>query len=349
MINKEEVLGLFKDKARKDIVNMFFEKIVLQKDEKKLFEFKNIFFKEHVIPLLNELKNILPDEKKAYGISINELKIELNKIFDDFQENFLIDIETNSRFPPLINSIGMEDGGINLIDKTIYEIVRFFNKLGFDLINGDEFVTSDDNFGILNIDENHPAREDHDSFYIDKNHLLRSHCTATIAKFVKDDKREEIKIISAGNVYRKDEDDATHSHQFNQLDFVWLRKDLSIKNLKWIINEFLTSIFNIEDLKTRYRPSHFPFTEPSFEVDIACFKCNSIGCNVCQQSGWIEILGAGIFCPNVLSQIQINEKIVGIAFGLGIDRIVMIKYGIKDIRYLYNNDFRLLKQYKGNF
>lgn len=349
MIKKEEILNLFKDEAKKKIVTMFYDQIILQTDEKKLFEFKNIFFKDHVNPLLMELKNIPVDEKKNYGISINELKLALNQIFDSFQETFSQEDNYTADFLPIIDSPGMQDGGINLIDKTIYDIVEFFNKLGFDLINGDEIVTTTDNFGILNIDEHHPARENHDSFYIDRNNLLRSHCTAATAKFMKTDSREEIKIISTGNVYRKDEDDATHSHQFNQLDLVWMRKDLSIRNLKWIINQFLASIFNIENLKTRYRLSHFPFTEPSFEVDIACFKCNSLGCNVCKQSGWIEILGAGIFHPNVLSAIKIDEKIIGLAFGLGIDRIVMIKYGIKDIRYIYNNDFRLLKQFKGNF
>ena len=349
MFNKDDILSLFKDDKKKNIILLFIEEISILKDEKKLFEFKNIFFKNHVNPLLMELKNIPIDQKKNHGIDINNLKIELNKIFDYFQEKFSLKQSFDASFPPLISSNGMEDGGINLIDRTIYDIIKFFNKLGFDLINGDELVSVEDNFSILNIDENHPAREDHDSFYISKKHLLRSHCTAATAKFIKVDKREEIKIISIGNVYRKDEDDATHSHQFNQLDLVWLRKDLSIKNLKWIVNEFLSSIFNIKNLKTRYRPSHFPFTEPSFEVDIACFKCNSLGCNICKQSGWIEILGAGIFHPNVLLAINVEEKNIGLAFGLGIDRIVMIKYGIKDIRYLYNNDFRVLKQFKGNF
>lgn len=332
----------------KEIILIFEGELKNEKDEKKLFELKNIFFKKHINPLISKIRDVPNDQKKEYGILTNQLKNKIEEKFTEILNQSIPEDSRTSKVPPMINSTGIKCGGINLIDKTIREINHFFSKLGFDILEGDEVTEGKYNFDALNIDENHPARAEHDSFYVDDNQLLRSHCTAATAKFMENSKSEEIKIISSGNVYRKDDDDATHSHQFNQVDLVWIGKYLSIKNLKWLVNSFLSEIFNIKNLETRYRLSYFPFTEPSFEVDIKCFNCDAQGCNICKSSGWIEILGAGIFHPNVISVAKLDKSMIGLAAGIGIDRIVMIKYGINDIRHLYNNDFKLLKQFKGN-
>ncbi|MGL5630362.1 MAG: phenylalanine--tRNA ligase subunit alpha [Mycoplasmoidaceae bacterium] len=334
---------------KKEIILSFKEYIKEAKDQKDLQTKKNIFLKNNIIPLVKNIKNIDIKLRKNFGQEINDIKEELEKIYEDYFKLKSIDDTFFPEYPLIIPTKILVSGANNLIDQTIIEICDFFANLGFNLINGDDITTKNYNFDFLNVPENHPARDDHDSFYIDDNKLLRSHCTAETAKLIYQNQDDEIKIISLGNVYRNDEDDATHSHQFNQVDMVWLRKDLSIKNLKWLVDKFLAHIFKIQNLKTRYRLSYFPFTEPSFEVDIECFKCHANGCNICKKSGWVEILGAGIFHPNVINNLKVKKEMIGLAFGIGIDRIIMIKYGITDIRYLYNNDFRLLKQIKNIF
>ncbi|MGL5591463.1 MAG: phenylalanine--tRNA ligase subunit alpha [Mycoplasmoidaceae bacterium] len=318
-------------------------------NEKKLAEEKNIFNKKHIAPIYGQIKDKSPEEKKDFGKRINDLKIEIDKIFDDqlkrIKDQYINSLR--SEFDPLLEVNDLLLGGINPIDASINVINNFFKVLNFEIVSGDEISLTKYNFDNLNMDENHAARDEHDTFFINNNTVLRTHCTSVSAKMIENNKDEEIKVISYGNVYRKDEDDATHSHQFNQLDIIWIRKDLNISNLKWLINNFLKYFFNNYNIKTKYRLSYFPFTEPSFEVDMSCFKCDGKGCNICKGTGWIEVLGSGIFNPKVIYKANMSEDMIGLAAGIGIDRLTMLKYGINDIRYLYNNDFRVLSKFKG--
>ncbi|MGL4616635.1 MAG: phenylalanine--tRNA ligase subunit alpha [Mycoplasmoidaceae bacterium] len=318
-------------------------------NEKKLAEEKNIFNKNHIAPIYGQIKDKNPEEKKDFGKKINDLKIEVDKIFED-QLKIIKEQHINSlksEFDPLLDVNDLLFGGINPIDASINLINNFFKVLNFEIVSGTEISLTKYNFDNLNMDENHAARDEHDTFFINKNVVLRTHCTSAISMIIENNKNDEIKVISYGNVYRKDEDDATHSHQFNQLDIVWIGKNLNISNLKWLINSFLKYFFDNEKIKTNYRLSYFPFTEPSFEVDMSCFKCDGKGCNICKETGWIEVLGSGIFNPKVIYKANLSEDMIGLAAGIGIDRLTMLKYGINDIRYLYNNDFRILSKFKG--
>lgn len=332
----------------KDLINEFTMTINDSSDEKKLYEIKNIFIKNKLTPLYSKLKEIPNEQKKDFGQKLNELKNEINNIFEEKIKNINLELSNNicSDFNPLINVSVSKVGGVNPINQVINDINLFFRKYNFEIIDGDEVIETKYNFDNLNINEGHPARNYKDTFYINKNKLLRTHCTSVSSKKIENSKSKEIKMISYGNVYRKDDDDATHSHQFNQVDIIWVKKGLNLSNLKWIVEEFLKFIFKKEILKTRYRLSYFPFTEPSFEVDMSCIKCEGKGCNICKQTGWIEILGAGIFHKEVIKKANLDREMVGLAAGVGIDRIAMLKYGINDIRLIYNNDFRVLNWFK---
>lgn len=340
-------IKLFQNMLEKEI-NIFIESIKKIENKKIIIEIKNKFLKDYFIPLYDNLRKSDADQKKTQGLLINELKKKIETIVSERMEE--ISISANENYLPdfdiWLPSDNLRTGHSNPIEIIIEKLNNFFLALSFQIVNGDEIVSDKYNFTRLNIKDDHPARDIGDSFFISKNTLLRTHCTAVTSKVIDNSKAQEIKIISFGNVYRKDDDDATHSHQFTQLDLVWIKEGLSISNLKWLIDSLLKYLFD-ESINTRYRLSYFPFTEPSFEVDISCSKCNSLGCNICKKSGWIEILGAGILHPNVISAANIDKKLVGIAAGIGIDRLAMLKYGITDIRDIYNNNFRLLEQFRG--
>lgn len=336
--NKKKIIELLKEKI-KDVNNV---NVLVQE--------KNIFNKNFLTPLYSKIKSLSNDDKKIFGTKLNELKNEIDEIcekkINDINKKQISLIK--AEYDLMIPVDSLQSGSVNPIQIVANDIMNFFKKFNFEIVFGDEVTSVKYNFDNLNIQMSHPARSYSDTFYIDDKTLLRVHCTAVTAKMLeKNNQKSEIKVVSFGNVYRKDDDDATHSHQFNQIDFVWVNSNMSISNLKWLIDELLKYLFN-EKIKTRYRLSHFPFTEPSMEVDISCFMCDSKGCSVCKKSGWIEILGAGLLHPSVLASAEINpEKYSGIAAGFGLDRIAMLKYGISDIRYIYENDFRVLSQFRG--
>ena len=335
MINHDEIIENFK------------EMLARQTKVSSLIENKNIFHKQFIQPFYEKLKSLPNESKKDFGNQINTLKIALENLFsqkkieleniEDSKAN-VVDYDLN------INTFNLSKGTQSIISIVTNDIIAYFKNLNFEIVEDSEIVTIDENMNWLNIDETHPVRDPKDTFYIDKNLLLRTHCTAITAKAIHNHDKE-IKILSYGNVYRNDDDDMTHSHQFNQIDIVWIKDGLTINHLKSIIDNMLKWIFN-DDIKTRYRLSFFPFTEPSFEVDISCFNCHGKGCEICKHSGWIEILGAGMLHPNVFKAANITSFQNGIAAGLGIERIAMLKYGIKNIRDIYNNDFRLVEQIK---
>jgi len=336
-------------KEREKLIQEYIDLINKQDSIQKLIENKNIWTKKNVQPLYQLLKTLPADQKKAAGLEINEFNNAINLIFEKAKAELEAKLESLGNEVKYDIDIDTAEG-FAVGTKTILSIVQddiinYFRQLNFEIVEGDEVTTIDYNMDKLNIDKYHPARDPKDTFYIDKVRMLRTHCTATTAEKIENQDRE-IKVLSYGNVYRNDDDDLTHSHQFSQIDIVWVKKDLSINHLKSIIDGLLKHIFG-EQIKTRYRLSFFPFTEPSFEVDISCFNCGGKGCPTCKHTGWIEILGAGILHRNVLKAANIKSINTGLAAGIGIERIAMLKYGIKDIRDIYNNDFRLTNQLKG--
>lgn len=216
--------------------------------------------------------------------------------------------------------------------------------MGFVIEEGPDIDTEYYNFEALNIFKDHPARSEQDTFYIDDDHVLRTH-TSTIQIRTMENKKPPIKIIAPGRVYRSDELDATHSPIFYQMEGLVVDKNINMAHLKFTLNKFIKLMFGSE-IKTKFRAHHFPFTEPSAEMDVSCFACKGIGCSICKNSGYIEILGCGMVHPDVLRRCDIDpEEYSGFAFGFGIDRMVMLKYGIEDIRLLYESNLKFLSQF----
>lgn len=327
------------ENLRKDLNDISNDKLVI--------ECRNIFIKKYLSPLYDELKIAPNDQKKDLGLTINLFKQRINETTNLRLQEIQTELESANHvvnYDMFLDSANFTKGGLTPITLMINEVISFFKKMNFKIDSGDEVVRSIDNFDKLNISKDHPARQGNDSFYIDDYYMLRTHCTATTAKVIENNKSKDIRVLSFGNVFRKDDDDATHSHQFNQIDIVWVKEGLSLQNLKWLIHEMLKHLFGSK-IQTRFRLSYFPFTEPSFEVDMTCPYCGGKGCAICKQTGMIELLGAGMLHANVMKAANISIK-TGLAAGIGIDRLAMIKYGIRDIRDLYSNDFRVLNQFK---
>lgn len=238
-------------------------------------------------------------------------------------------------------------GNHHPITAVIEEIEDLFLGMGYSVEEGPEVETDYYNFEALNLPKGHPARDMQDSFYITEETLLRTHTSPVQARTMQKYKGQgPVKIICPGKVYRRDNDDATHSHQFTQIEGLVIDENISMSDLKGTLEVFAKKMFG-EDREIRLRPSFFPFTEPSVEIDVSCFACGGHGCNVCKGTGWIEILGAGMVHPNVLEMAGFDsKKYSGFAFGMGPERIAMLKYGIDDIRHYYTNDVRFLKQFK---
>ncbi len=316
----------------------------------QIIETKNIFIKKNINPLVEELnkeKNI--QNKKELGIKINSFKKEIEEItkeaisnFSFVKKEFLNSNMDKTSFVHLYNQ-----GKRNILVTLANDINYFFNKIDFKFIHGNEILSLEENFFNLNFSFDHPSLSKNETFYLDENKILRTHCTpATYGEIYKNSNVEELKVMTIGTVFRRDEDDATHTHQFSQLDFIWMKENLNLANLKWIIDSFLEFIFE-RKIVSRYRLSNFAFTSPSFEVDVKCWNCKeNRKCNVCKDSGWIEILGSGMVHRNVLDKAGVNKKMECIAAGIGIERIAMIKYNISDIRNIYINDIDMFRQIK---
>lgn len=307
--------------------------------------------------LINEqmqnLKN--SDNKKEIGKHINELKTEISEAINNLQKEFN---ETRrdqklkeSEVDVTLNISQKDFGKQNILIKTQRDVEDTFRKLGFEVALGQEVETDYYNFEALNLKEDHPARDMQDSFYINPKTLLRTHTSNIQSRVLEANDDKEIKIICPGKVYRRDDDDATHSHQFTQLEgLVVVKKGseytASLKDLKQMLTYFVREIFEENNLNIRLRPSFFPFTEPSVEVDVSCSHCQGKGCSFCKSTGWIEILGAGIINPHVLDiSGYSSEEYTGYAFGLGLERIALLKHSITDIRLLYQNSAAFINQF----
>ncbi|MBP5467291.1 MAG: phenylalanine--tRNA ligase subunit alpha, partial [Clostridia bacterium] len=278
---------------------------------------------------------------------VNDLKEEVSAFFEK-KERELKAAETERKFRKEAVDITLpgkmpEIGNLHPLNIVKNKIIDAFTGLGFEIFEGPEIDTDYYCFQALNIPKDHPARDMQDTFYINDNVLLRPHTSPGQVRTM-ENKKPPIKILSPGRVYRAD-DDASHSPMFHQIEGLVVDKGVSLCDLKGLLDEFVKTIFD-GDTKTRFRPSYFPFTEPSVEVDVSCCKCGGKGCSLCKNTGWIEILGAGVVNKKVLEMSGIDSDVYsGLAFGLGIERITMIKYGISDIRTLFENNVSFLKQF----
>ena len=279
--------------------------------------------------IMANMRNLTVEERKEIGMISNQYKTELSEAFDAKLAE-LNDAEINAR----------------LLNQTIMELEDLFIGMGYEIAEGPEIETDEYCFEKLNLPKGHPARDMQDTFYIDPEHLLRSQTSPVQARTMEKKGGAPIKIVCPGKVYRRDADDATHSHQFMQFEGLVLGEDISLANLKGALLEIAKKMFG-QNNKIRLRPSFFPFTEPSVEVDVSCSRCGGKGCPTCKGVGWIEVLGAGMVNDNVLRMSGYDpEHIQGFAFGVGIERVAMLKYGIDDIRNFYTNDLRFLHQFK---
>jgi phenylalanyl-tRNA synthetase alpha chain len=239
---------------------------------------------------------------------------------------------------------GQATGGLHPVTMTLQRIEKLFSQLGFEVAEGPEIEDDYHNFEALNIPESHPARAMHDTFYFDEHTVLRTHTSPVQIRVMKE-KKPPLRVIAPGRVYRCDSD-LTHTPMFHQIEGLLVDEDVSFAQLKGILDEFLRRFFERE-LAVRFRPSYFPFTEPSAEADIQCVHCNGAGCRVCSHTGWLEILGCGMVHPNVFKHVDVDsEKYTGMAFGIGVERLAMLRYGVNDLRLYFENDLRFLEQFR---
>ncbi|MEN8129203.1 MAG: phenylalanine--tRNA ligase subunit alpha [Pseudomonadota bacterium] len=239
---------------------------------------------------------------------------------------------------------GQHSGGLHPVTQTLQRIEDLFSQLGFEVIEGPEIEDDYHNFEALNIPAHHPARAMHDTFYFDDRTLLRTH-TSPVQVRAMEASKPPLRIIAPGRVYRCDSD-LTHSPMFHQVEGLLVDEEVSFADLKVVIDQFLKAFFERKDLKTRFRPSYFPFTEPSAEVDILCVMCAGEGCRVCSHTGWLEVMGCGMVHPQVFAYVDIdNEQFTGYAFGVGVERLAMLRYGVSDLRLFFENDLRFLRQF----
>ena len=301
--------------------------------------------------LLANLGKLSIEEKKKQGPIINSLKQEVTKIFDEKNKEIELKILNeklkNEKIDISLPSTKITNGAPNILEKLIEEVEELLMSMGYDVVDGPEIEEDKFNFEMLNIPKGHPARDAQDTFYIEGEEiLLRSQTSPVQVRTMLANKGEKpIRMICPGKTYRRDDDDATHSHQFMQIEGLLVDKDISLSDLKGTIDLIVKKLFG-QDISTRFRPSYYQFTEPSVEVDISCFNCNGKGCNICKNTGFITVAGAGIVHPNVLKMGGYDPKIwSGFAFGFGAERLAMLKYGINDLRVFYNTDLRELNTF----
>lgn len=301
-----------------------------------------------ITELLKGLGKLPPEERPAMGSRINRaketLEVALNQRREAIQAKKLEAQLAQEALDITMPGRGLGVGGMHPVTRTLERIEFLFRSIGFEVAAGPEIETDFYNFTALNIPENHPARAMHDTFYVDDKHILRTHTSPVQVHYML---RHEppLRVIAPGRVYRCDSD-VTHTPMFHQVEGLWVDKNVSLAALKGVLTDFMRRFFERDELKVRFRPSFFPFTEPSAEMDIGCVICGGSGCRVCSQTGWLEVLGSGMVHPNVFKHVNIDsEKYTGFAFGLGVERMAMLRYGVNDLRLFFENDLRFLKQF----
>ncbi|MCC8017019.1 MAG: phenylalanine--tRNA ligase subunit alpha [Lachnospiraceae bacterium] len=331
---KEEALSQIKDADMLDRLNEVRVNFLGKKGE--------------LTALLKSMKEVPPEERPAFGQLVNETRQQIENALDDTKkkleqaalERRLQEEVIDVTLPAKRNLVGHRHP--NTIARE--EVERIFVGMGYEVIEGPEIEYDLYNFEKLNIPANHPAKDEQDTFYINKDIVLRTQTSPVQARVMEQGKLP-IRMISPGRVFRSDEVDATHSPSFHQIEGLVVDKNITFADLKGTLEEFAKELFG-EETKTKFRPHHFPFTEPSAEMDVSCFKCGGKGCRFCKGSGWIEILGCGMVHPHVFEMCGIDPDVyTGFAFGVGLERIALLKYEIDDMRLLYENDVRFLKQF----
>ena len=304
-----------------------------------------------VTELLKGLGKLAPDDRKTAGAAINSAKERIEAALNARRETIrYAALEAQLKAEALDITLpgrGLPTGGLHPVTRTLERIEALFRSIGFDVADGPEIEDDFHNFTALNTPENHPARSMHDTFYLEKapGLLLRTHTSPIQVRYMETHK-PPIRIIAPGRVYRVDSD-ATHSPMFHQVEGLWIDENVSFADLKGVFTDFLRNFFEKPDLRTRFRPSFFPFTEPSAEIDMSCVFCDGNGCRVCSHTGWLEIAGSGMVHPNVLRHVGIDsEKYIGFAFGMGPDRLTMLRYGVNDLRLFFDGDLRFLSQFR---
>ncbi len=318
-------------------------------DELESLRIKYLSKKGELRQLLSKMGDIEPSQRPIIGKLANSIQREIESVYQDKQSNLkelqkqkrLDSEEIDVSIPGRKSKVGHQHPLNMMYD----EIIDIFVGMGFEVREGREIESDYYNFEALNIPKDHPARDMQDTFYISEDVVLRTHTSPMQIHTMEDKKSNEpVKIVCPGRVYRRD-DDATHTPMFHQVEGLVVGKDISLSDLKGTLEVFFQQIFG-EETEVRLRPSYFPFTEPSAEVDITCVFCKGSGCSVCKNTGWIEVLGAGMVHPNVLKNVGYDPEVVsGFAFGMGIDRMTMLKLEINDLRLLFTNDIKMIKQF----
>ncbi len=299
-----------------------------------------------VAELLGQIVSLPPQDKPTVGRELNSLKVKIDEVLRAKQDEFskspvLSKDRADLTLPGFKPSVGSK----HPITQTVEAICEIFLGMGFKIVEGPEIETEFYNFEALNIALDHPSRDAFDTFYLKDKYLLRSHTSPVQVRFMEREK-PPLKIIVPGKVYRPDAVDASHSFMFHQIEGLVVGEDVTFADLKGALSVFIKGYFG-KKAKVRFRPHYFPFTEPSAEVDVSCFICGGKGCSVCGRKGWLEILGCGMVHPNVFKAVKYNsEKVSGFAFGMGVERIAMLKYGINDMRLFFENDMRFLEQFR---
>ncbi len=304
--------------------------------------------KGEITARLKQLGQLQPDERREAGQQINRIKGEIQGLLEARRaalSEAVIDAQLAAETVDIsLPGRAVESGGLHPVTLTMHRIEKMFGKLGFDVAEGPEVEDDFHNFEALNIPPQHPARAMHDTFYFDDGQLLRTH-TSPVQIRVMENQEPPYRVIAPGRVYRCDSD-LTHTPMFHQVEGLLVDENVSFSVLKGTLQEFLRMFFEQDDLATRFRPSYFPFTEPSMEVDIGCVICDGEGCRVCSHTGWLEILGCGMVHPELYRHTGVDgEKYTGYAFGMGVERLAMLRYGVNDLRTFFENDLRFLRQF----
>ena len=306
--------------------------------------------KSAIVELSKTLGTMDEETRKLMGVSLNEVRNYVNEAIDNLKAK-METLETNNKLKNeaidvTLPATKITIGSAHPLERVIEDIEELFMAMGYDVVEGPEVEKDLYNFEMLNLPKGHPARDAQDSFYINPEMLLRSQTSPVqVRTMLANEEKSPIRILCPGKTYRRDSDDATHSHQFTQIEGLVIDKNISLADLKGTFDVLARHLFG-EMRDTRFRPSFYPFTEPSVELDISCFNCGGSGCNICKGTGWITIGGAGVVHPNVLKMSGYDpESYTGFAFGMGAERIAMLKYGITDIRTFYNNDLRAIRQF----
>ena len=296
---------------------------------------------------MKELGALPPEERRDAGQVINQVKDAFQEKLDakkiELEQAALAARLASERIDVTLAGRGQKVGGLHPVTTTLRRINKIFASVGFQVVEGPEIEDDYHNFEALNIPAHHPARAMHDTFYFDVHRVLRTH-TSPVQIRVMESEQPPLKVIAPGRVYRCDSD-ITHTPMFHQVEGFLVDTDVSFADLKGVVYEFLRAFFE-KDIQVRFRPSYFPFTEPSAEVDIECVMCGGEGCRVCSHTGWLEVMGCGMIHPEVFKAVKIDsEKYSGFAFGMGVERLAMLRYGINDLRLFFENDLKFLQQF----